>query len=64
MIGEYFSEYDMNQERMKDKDSKGNKYPQKINDVFKYGPTVVDAAMYNFQEKLLYLFRDGLVSKT
>ena len=54
----------MNQERMKDKDSKGNKYPQKIKDVFKYGPTAVDAAMYNFQEKLLYLFRDGLVRKT
>lgn len=56
----------MSQERVKTTNANGVRFPIKISDAFKtkYGPKIktVDAALYKFNEKLLYLFKDNLVS--
>jgi len=64
-FGEYYAEYDMSQERVKATDANGFRFPRKISEAFKtkYGPKIktVDAALYKFNEKLIYLFKDNLV---
>ena len=56
----------MSQERVKATDANGFRFPRKISEAFKtkYGPKIktVDAALYKFNEKLIYLFKDNLVS--
>ena len=56
----------MGQERVKTTNANGIRFPIRISDAFKtrYGPKIktVDAALYKFNEKLLYLFKDNLVS--
>jgi len=60
-VGEYFIEYDIRAAKMKEYDSYGNKYPRKIRDAFKHGPSSVDAVLYKKSENLIYLFKDSFV---
>ena len=62
ILGEYFIEYDIRAAKMKEYDSYGNKYPRKIRDAFKHGPSSVDAVLYKKSENLIYLFKDSFVS--
>ena len=47
---------------MKERDSDGNQYPRRIVEGFKRGPKSVDAVMYKYNEKLMYLFKGVYVS--
>ena len=60
--GEYYTEYDNENDRTKTRDRFNRLYPRRIADDFPGVPYPIDTVFFNIREELLYFFKNDKVN--